>query len=94
MSYDVSEGGCVISDCLVFCRGVFTPLACKDRNERILAIGKKVGESDFDIVLFQEVCVCLLLSSLLLLYHNDDSSTDILLLVILLYQNELKKAKD
>ncbi|KAI0232721.1 putative neutral sphingomyelinase [Lamellibrachia satsuma] len=39
----------------VFDRGVFTPLACKYRSERIPAIGEKVAEGEFDIVLLQEI---------------------------------------
>lgn len=39
-----------------FCfRGVFTPFACDRKNERIAAIGDKLTEGEFDIVLLQEV---------------------------------------
>ena len=40
---------------MVVLRGVFTPLACEYRHERIRAIGKQLAQGDHDVALLQEV---------------------------------------
>ena len=35
--------------------GVFTPLACDRKNERMAAVGDKLLEGEFDIVMLEEV---------------------------------------
>ena len=47
---------CPLNKCVMFfSRGVFTPLACQFRSERIAAIGKELSKAEYDIVLLQEV---------------------------------------
>lgn len=36
------------------CRGVFTPFVCDHKDDRIAAVGKKLAEGEFDIVMLEE----------------------------------------
>lgn len=41
----------------IFCRGVPFPVVCKNKSERIAAIGDAIADANYHIVALQEVCL-------------------------------------